>query len=258
LDRALGEGKIGLILAFEGAEPLGRDVSLVRIFYQLGLRMIGLTWNRANLYAQGLAEDTQAGLSAVGRQLLEMMQELNIILDLSHLSPTSFWSALKYYEGPTIASHCNAYALCNHPRNLTDEQIVAIAERGGLIGLNCVPRFVGGPDLAQGIVRHAEHLRNLVGLPFIALGPDFTDYLPLIPESPQQLLIDVGEEAHPDEVPADVTMLPALWRAFLESGWTTQDTAAIFADNALRYLRANLPGDSSIHDIHRPREKDEA
>lgn len=188
LDRALQENKIALILAFEGADPLGRDVELIRTFYRLGIRVVSLTWNRANLYAQGLAEDTQAGLTSLGNKLLRIMDDVGIVLDVSHLSPSSFWSSLKNFKGPVMASHSNAIGVFSHPRNLTDDQIRALEERGGLIGLNLVPRFVGGNELLEGVVRHAEYIRKLVGLQYLALGPDFINYLPAVKEPPQQLL----------------------------------------------------------------------
>jgi membrane dipeptidase len=78
------------------------------------------------------------------------MDEVGIVLDLTHLSPSSFWSALKNFKGPVMASHSNSVGICAHPRNLTDDQIQAVAERGGLIGLNLVPRFVGGDNLPGG------------------------------------------------------------------------------------------------------------
>jgi len=242
LQRARDEGKVGLLMAFEGADPLDRDVGLVRIFHRLGLRMVGLTWNRANQFAQGLAEDTGAGVSVVGRSLLELMGELGIILDLSHLSPSSFWSALEDFQGPVVASHSNAYAVCGHPRNLTDDQIKAIAARGGLIGLNFLPRFVGGNDLLQGLVRHAGYIRDLVGLSPLALGPDFMNYLPDVSESPQQRLLgqeDAEAQAHV-QLP-DVTVLPALWQTFRDHGWSSEDTTALFYDNVWRYLYGTLP-----------------
>lgn len=241
LERALSEGKIALILAFEGADPLGRNVELVRTFYRLGLRVVSLTWNRANLYAQGLAEDTQAGLTSLGTELLSLMDELGMVLDLTHLSPSSFWSALENFKGPVMASHSNAIAVCPHPRNLTDDQLRAIVDRGGLIGLNLVPRFIGGNDLLEGVVRHAEYIRKLVGLQCLALGPDFINYLPAVKEPPQQLLASpTAPEAQPEARP-DVTLLPALWQAFRRRGWSHEETLAVFAQNAVRFFQQMLP-----------------
>jgi membrane dipeptidase len=241
LERALSEEKIVLILGFEGADPLGRNVELVHTFYRLGLRVASLTWNRANLYAQGLAEDTGSGVTSLGTELLSLMDEVGIVLDLTHLSPSSFWSALSKFKGPVMASHSNAIGICPHPRNLTDDQIRAVAERGGLIGLNLVPRFVGGDDLLEGVVRHAEYIRNLVGLQCLALGPDFINFLPAVKESAQQLLASpASPEAQPEFRP-DVTLLPALWQTFRRSGWSQEETRAVFAENALQFFRQTLP-----------------
>jgi membrane dipeptidase len=241
LERALQENKIGLILAFEGADPLGRNVELVRTFYRLGLCVVSLTWNRANLYAQGLAEDTQAGVTSLGNELLSLMDELGIVLDLTHLSPSSFWSALKNFKGPIMASHSNAIGICPHPRNLTDDQIRAVAERGGLIGLNLVPRFVGGDDLLEGVVRHAEYVRKLVGLQHLALGPDFINFLPAVKEPPQQLLASNDPSEMQSELQPDVTLLPALWQTFRRRDWSQEEALAVFAENALRFFRQTLP-----------------
>ena len=241
LDRALREEKIALILGFEGADPLGRNVELVRTFNRLGLRVLSLTWNRANLYAQGLAEDTQSGLTSLGVELLSLMDEVGIVLDLTHLSPSSFWSALKSFKGPLMASHSNAIAVCSHPRNLTDDQIRTVAERGGLIGLNLVPRFVGGDDLLEGVVRHADYIRNLVGLQCLALGPDFINYLPAVKEPPQQLLASNDQSEAQHELRPDVTVLPALWQTFRRRDWSQEETLSVFAENALRFFRQTLP-----------------
>jgi membrane dipeptidase len=241
LERALREDKIALILGFEGADPLGRDVELIRTFHRLGIRVVSLTWNRANLYAQGLAEDTQSDVTSLGKELLGLMDELGSVLDLTHLSPSSFWSALKTFKGPIMASHSNALGVCPHPRNLTDDQIRTIADRGGLIGLNLVPRFIGGDDLLEGVVRHAEYIRDLVGLQHLALGPDFINYLPAVKEPPEQLLGgEKASDAQPELQP-DVTLLPALWQTFRRRDWSQEDTVAVFAENALRFFRQTLP-----------------
>jgi membrane dipeptidase len=241
LERALRENKIALILAFEGADPLGRNVELVRTFYRLGLRVVSLTWNRANLYAQGLVEDTQSGVTSLGKELLSLIDEVGIVLDLTHLSPSSLWSALSNFKGPVMASHSNVLGVCSHPRNLTDDQIRAIADRGGVIGLNLVPRFVGGDDLLEGVVRHAEYIRRLVGLQCLALGPDFINYLPAVKESPKQLLASGDQSEVKPELRPDVTFLPALWQTFRRLDWSKEDTLAVFAKNALRFFRQTLP-----------------
>ncbi len=241
LRETLGSESTGVLLALEGAEPLGRDASLIPLSHQLGLRMMGLTWNRANLLAQGAGEDTGGGLSAVGRAFVGEASRAGVILDVSHLSPRSFWDVLEAGTGPVLASHSNASAVCRHPRNLSDDQIKALAVRGGLVGLNFVHRFVGRGDLFEGLVRHARHIATLVGISPIALGPDFIDYIkymePLEPE-PQRL-------ADPDEgrPASDATVgdLPGFYDALVAGGFSEGDAKLIMGGNAIRFLESSLP-----------------
>jgi membrane dipeptidase len=240
LDQALVAGKIALILSFEGADPLDRDVSLARLFHRLGLRLIGLTWNRANPFAQGPAEDTGAGLSTVGRELLQVMDRLGMVLDVSHLSESSFWSALEHFKGPVFASHSNARAVTDHPRNLWDDQLKALADRGGLIGLNFYPSFVDSRDLLGSLAQHAQHIREVTGLEHVALGPDFIDYLQGIREPLKQRLRPPGQPEGPAVLP-DVSILPAFRQKLLDTGWSEADAQALFGDNALWFLSSVLP-----------------
>ncbi len=226
LEAAKQGDKIGVILAMEGAEGLGRDVALVRFFFEVGLRMLGLTWNRANALAEGCGEDTGAGLSCLGRELVRGLADYPVILDVSHLSETSFWSALDHCRGPVLASHSNSAAVCPHRRNLTDQQIKALAARGGLVGLNFYPEFVGdGPNLLEELLRHADHIIKLVGIEHLALGPDFVDYMP-----------ELASPALPT-----VAILPDFYEALLGHGFSEEEAAAIMGGNACRFLAETLP-----------------
>lgn len=241
LERALQSEAIGVILAFEGGEPFGRDVELVSVFHDLGLRMVGLTWNWANLLAQGNAEDTGAGLSKVGRNLVREFARYRIMLDVSHLSEKSFWDALESADGPVLASHSNAMALCDHPRNLTDDQIKALAARGGVVGLNITPIFVGEGDLLDGLAGHAEHIANLVGVQHVALGPDFIDYLRYRGEvAPKDHMLAGSNPLDDLLYSPTVRLLPDFQAALLKRGFSEGDALAIMNGNALRFLRANL------------------
>ncbi|MCL4296588.1 MAG: membrane dipeptidase [Anaerolineae bacterium] len=235
--------KIGVLLAMEGAEGLGRDVGLIRLFFELGLRMIGLTWNRANALAEGSGEDTGAGLTILGRQLVANLATYPVILDVSHLNEAGFWSALEHGRGPILASHSNSATLCPHHRNLTDAQIEALAERGGLIGLNFYPEFVaaGGGGLIPNLLKQVDHIAHLVGLEHLALGPDFTNYLPNVQMSAQEL---ATLNIRPGAVPtlADVTILPEFHQALLTHGFSAGEAALIMGGNARRFLAEALPG----------------
>jgi membrane dipeptidase len=228
--------KVGVILAMEGADGLGRDIDLVRLFFELGLRMLGLTWNRANSLAEGCEEDTGAGLTVLGRELVKNLASYPVILDVSHLSEASFWDALKQCQGPVLASHSNSAAVCPHHRNLTDDQLMALAERGGIVGLNFYPEFVSHEEaLLPGLIRHVEHIAHLVGLDHLALGPDFIDYLPatLLPG-------EVTPPGNTSTLPG-VGVLADFYEALRAHGFLEEEAALIMGKNALRFLAQALP-----------------
>lgn len=242
LEAVLHSDKIGVILAMEGAEAFGRDVGLLRLFFELGLRMIGLTWNRANSLAEGSGEDTGAGLSMLGRQLVTQITHYPVMLDVSHLNEAGFWSALEHNQGPILASHSNSAAIHPHHRNLTDAQIKALAARGGLVGLNFYWGFVTSKksEFLPALLKHARYIVDLVGLEHIALGPDFTNYLPNMALSAQeQATLGINPEA--DDEATDVTFLPKFYQALLADGFSESEARSIVGGNALRFLSQALP-----------------
>jgi membrane dipeptidase len=174
--------RIGLILGMEGAEPLGSDIDLLTIFYTLGLRLLGLTHSRRTFLADGAFFSQKragrpGGLSSIGIEFLERAQEMGMLIDVSHLNDPGFWDVVKYSKSPFVASHSNCRALCDHPRNLSDEQIKAIADSGGVIGVNACKAFLNyGTKLD--LLEHIDHLIKIGGVGVVGLGPDFADYLP--------------------------------------------------------------------------------
>ena len=124
IDAAVAAGRIALVLGMEGAEPLQDNPEALRVFHALGLRVLGLTWNGRNLLAEGVGDPgADGGLTELGRMVVRMANRLGILLDVSHLTARSFWDLLEIASGPVIASHSNARALRDHPRNLDDAQI---------------------------------------------------------------------------------------------------------------------------------------
>src|SRR5205814_847712 len=159
------------------AEALEPDpATLLRLFYELGVRIVSLTWNRPTKFAAGSGHSAAAGraggLTPEGVALIREMNELGIVLDVSHLHDSAFEAAVAAAHGPVVATHSNARAVAEHPRNLTDAQIYAIGATGGLIGVNFFPAFVGGVGEA-GLVRQIEYLGSLIGRDKVALGPDY-------------------------------------------------------------------------------------
>ncbi len=171
------EGKIALLLAFEGAEPFGNDLAGLRLFHQLGMRMLSFAWMRRTALADGAWEnDSGGGLTRLGKQAVAEMNRLGIIPDVSHHSDRSTWDVLEASTGPVIASHSNVRALRDHPRNLSDEMILAIAESGGLVGAVAVANYIAEPDATIAAwVDHIDHLVHLAGVDHIGLGFDFYD-----------------------------------------------------------------------------------
>jgi len=225
IEQAKGGGCVAGILSLEGAEPLDGDLAVLRLFYQLGVRAIGLTWNRRNQAADGVAESrTGGGLTEFGVSLVQEMNRLGVLIDVAHLSPRGIADVLAVSQTPVIASHANAYALCPHPRNLTDEQLSAIAAKGGVIGVTFYRGFIAREAQSATLdclVRHIDHLVSVVGVDHVGLGSDFDGFL--------------GEPA--PEGLEDVTRLPNLTRKLLDKGYQVESVCKILGGNLLRVFR---------------------
>ena len=178
-------GKVGIMLSFEGVEPLYQDISLLRVFYELGVRFVGLTWSRRNFAADGChftmeEEDRGGGLTQFGEALVKEAERLGMLLDITHINDRGFKDVFRFAEGPIIASHSNSREVAKTPRNLTDEQLKKIAERGGVAGINILSRIASG-KAGEGdidlIADHVEHMKQTVGVDYIGLGLDCCDML---------------------------------------------------------------------------------
>ncbi|WP_027417883.1 dipeptidase [Aneurinibacillus terranovensis] len=169
------DGRKGALLTLEGAEALEGSLLNLRIFFQLGVRAIGLTWNFRNEAADGVGEENPGGLSQFGKQLVIEANRLGVMIDVSHLAEPGFWEVVRLNRGPFIASHSNCRAVCDHPRNVTDEQIKAIVTANGVIGLTFVAPFVSKKpnSTITDIKQHIDHLLELGAEDAIAFGSDF-------------------------------------------------------------------------------------
>lgn len=232
VEQAVADGKLAFILAIEGGECVQDDIESLRVFYELGVRIFGFTWNQRNLLAEGVGEERAAGgLTELGREMVTEANRLGIWLDVSHLSVKSFWDMLELSSAPLIASHSNAKALCGHRRNLDDAQLTALAERGGIIGINGVAAFIADDPQEATLERmldHLDYIAKLVGIEHVALGPDFVDYLRVGP----------GAARHDDiDYPAgfeNITKMPNVTAGMLARGYSEEQVRGVLGGNFLR------------------------
>lgn len=237
IDQAVSRNHIAFILAMEGGEPIQDGVESLRVFYQLGVRVLGFTWNQRNLLAEGVGEERAAGgLTELGREMVREANRLGILLDVSHLSVKSFWDMLETSDAPIIASHSNAKALCGHRRNLDDDQARALAAKGGIIGVNGVASFLHDDAHQAGIesvLDHVDYLAKLVGIEHIALGPDFVDYLRTGPASFGSSNFSSGEEIISPRGFENITAMPNVTAGLLQRGYSEAEVRGVLGGNFL-------------------------
>ncbi|MGW1469833.1 dipeptidase [Streptomyces olivaceus] len=175
--QTVAAGDLAVVLHFQGSAPLGGQVEMVDTYARLGVRVIQLTYNYAELAGDGCLEERNAGLTAFGRKIVHRMQNLGVTVDLSHAGERTCLETLSIAQRPAIISHGNARAVCDSPRNVSDEVIRAVAATGGVVGLCAFPAFVSSdpvPTLDQ-LINHAVHISDLVGAKHVGLGFDFAD-----------------------------------------------------------------------------------
>ncbi|WP_037283836.1 dipeptidase [Saccharibacillus sacchari] len=173
----LSEGSIGALLTLEGVDPIENDLKRLHLLYRLGVRSVGLTWNYGNQAGDGVLEPRGAGLTSLGKEMIALHNRYGVLTDVSHLNERGFWEVMELARYP-IASHSNARVLCDHPRNLTDEQLIAMFRRGAPVHVVYYPEFVvdarsSGPATIADLIRHIDHMCALGGERHIGFGSDF-------------------------------------------------------------------------------------
>ena len=218
------DGKFAGILGVEGGHAIQDDLNKLIALYQRGARYLTITWNNSTSWATAAADAQSAtrGLSEFGRQVIRTMDSLGMIIDVSHTGIKTIEDILQTTTKPIIASHSGARALRNHTRNLTDAQIVSIAQRAGVIGVVFYPPFLSASSTVNidTVVRHIDYIKNLVGVDYIAIGSDF-DGIEVTP---------VGLE--------NVTKFPSLTLALLRRGYSSTDVKKILGENYMRVFRS--------------------
>ena len=218
------EDKIGAILHFEGSGGIDEEFFKLRSYHRLGLRSMGLSWSNVNKFATGVGtREKKRGLTYLGKELVVEMEKLGIIVDVSHLNEKSFWDVVEVAKKPFIASHSNSFSVSDHERNLKDDQILAIGEANGTIGVNFCDLFLStklkNEDIGLDVIKeHIDKIVELAGINSISLGSDY-------------------DGASVPEVMKDVSYYPELIKYLEENSYKKQELEKITHGNFLRIMK---------------------
>lgn len=230
LQHCLDNGIFAIELHFEGADPLDRDGQALEVFYAAGLRSVGITHFRQNIYAAGVPNifpatpDIGDGLTDAGKELIRQLNRRRVLVDLSHANEKTFWDVAGLSDAPLVATHSNAWSVSNAPRNLTDKQLAAVRESNGMVGLNYHCGFLRpdgqmNPDTPLSVmVDHLDHLVDKLGIDCVGLGSDFDGAM-----MPSEL--------------KDAAGLPRLMQAIKDRGYDDAALKKIAHGNWVRMLR---------------------
>lgn len=225
LHNTLKSPKIATLLSVEGGEALEGDLAVLRMLFRLGIRAIGLTWNQQNQLATGIGEDKpRLGLTDFGKQVIREMNSLGMLIDLAHINRQGFFDTLKVSSDPVVVSHANARAICDHPRNLSDDQLQALRDIDGVVGMSCCPDFVDSSHATiDKLLDHFVHVAEVAGVDHLGIGADYDGIQEVI----------AGLE--------DVTGLPRLAEGLLQRGFSGEEIDKITHKNFIRVLGKVLP-----------------
>lgn len=230
IEDCIDKKSISAILHFEGAEAIDTDFNSLEVYYQSGLRSLGIVWSRPNAFASGVplrfpsSPDNGPGLTDAGKALVRACNQLKIMIDLSHINEAGFWDVARLSDAPLVATHSNVHALCEIGRNLTDNQLDAIRESDGIVGLNFAVGFLRedggwGTDISLStMVRHIDYLVARIGIDRVGFGSDF-------------------DGAKIPDALGDVTGLPKLIDALRNAGYGEPELRKLTHENWLRVLR---------------------
>ena len=243
ITRARAANKIALLITMEGVEPLGEDLNLLRVFYELGLRVIGLTHARRNAAGSGgifaASGSPRDGLTAFGRDLVRECEKLGIIVDLAHINPKGFDDIVDLTTKPIVVSHTNARKFYDIERNVSDEQIKMIGQRGGVVGVNAIlVSSTQEKSTLDHYVDHIEHVIGLIGIDGVGIGFDFCEYL--FTQLPAGVREELAAKLTTPYFIPDLTnhsQARNLTRKLIERGFNDADIEKILRGNWMRILK---------------------
>lgn len=228
------DGKISALIGLEGLSFIGENTGLLDSLYMFGARHAGLTWNEENALATGARGTLDRGLTESGKKAVKRIEELGMILDVSHLNDKSFWDVYNTATRPFIASHSNCRALCGNRRNLTDDQLRAIRDVGGVVGLNAFSDFVDDEKEKRDIyhlANHIDHMVEIMGIDHVGFGFDFCDYL----ESDTMSSFAEDESANTIGF-ENITKVPCMLEILKSRGYKQEDIQKIAYKNYFRII----------------------
>ncbi len=228
IEAAHKRGKIAALMGIEGGHAIEDSLRLLRDYYALGVRYMTLTHSNTNNWADSSGDITKPdvqhhnGLTDFGKDVVREMNRLGMMVDIAHVADKTFWDALETSKAPVFSSHSSCRALADVPRNMTDEMIVAMAKKGGVIQINFSCGFlkVGAKPTVADVAAHIDHVRQIAGIDAVGIGSDF-DGIGCAPEG-----LD------------EVSKFPNLTRALLEKGYSAEDIRKVYGGNLLRVMRA--------------------
>ncbi len=235
-DAAVGAGKLGIVPGVEGLSAIDDSEDWIYVLDRLGFQLASLTWNEQNALATGARGDTGRGLTDFGKKVIRKMEEVGMLLDVSHLNEKSFWGVVDAAQKPFIASHSNAKAICDVPRNLSDEQIKAIGDAQGLIGINAFHEFVHADASLRTLdtlIDHMLHMADLIGPHRLALGFDFFEYV-----DQSAVSTFAAEPYRGTRGLEDITKGKALVQQLEKRGFTSAEIEGICWKNFFRVLES--------------------
>jgi membrane dipeptidase len=246
IDRAKEEGKTGIIFGFQNTSPIEDDLDRLAIFKELGVRVIQLTYMERNFVGDGCLERTDCGLSRFGLEVIEEMNRLGILIDLSHVGYRTVMEAIEASQKPVAFTHANPRGLCDHPRNKTDDQIKALARKGGVIGANAFPPFLaaGSKSVMKDFIDAIDYLVQRVGIDHVSIGTDFTEGQPrsffdyiLKGKSKKELSMHLDSPIVNPEGIRSSADFPNITQALLARGYSEADTKKIMGENLMRLFK---------------------
>ncbi|MBC8440359.1 MAG: membrane dipeptidase [Deltaproteobacteria bacterium] len=237
--------KTGIILGFQNTSAIEDNLDLLTIFHGLGIRVIQLTYMEGNLIGQGCLERFDAGLTSFGLEVIEEMNRLGILIDLSHVGHRTTMDAIEASQKPVAFTHANPKSLCDHPRNKPDEALMAVAEKGGVVGATIFPPFLpaGNKSTLNDFIDVIDYLADMIGYDHVAVGTDFTEGQPkewfdwiLTGKSKKGPALNLNHPLKNPEGIESTADFPNLTSALLNRGYSELNIQKIMGGNIMRVL----------------------